>query len=158
MSDQEEDYAAECAAETETEQWWDALRERSVGTSQIPEWGYIWAGVMLRRAASGLPQSLKRYRTFKGWTKLIQEQHTSLDPIAVEYREQIFAFLVEQGSPWSTLYDERHAKWTIMRVATLDEDIAFARAKQRARMDEEQRLREDADRKQELTSGFTFSN
>jgi hypothetical protein len=51
-------------------------------------------------------------------------------------------------SPWSIVYDQGPGKYSINRVATLEEDIAWARDKQRTRMDEEQRLREEADHKQ----------
>jgi hypothetical protein len=53
----EEDYAAEDAAEAAAAQWWDPLRERSVGTCHIQEWTYLWIGVMLRRVAAVLPGS-----------------------------------------------------------------------------------------------------
>jgi hypothetical protein len=71
------------------------------------------------------------------------------DPNAPEdYRERVHDFLHEQDSPWGITCDREHDKYSIERVGTLDEDIAFARDKQSKRMDEQKRLRKEADRRQ----------
>jgi hypothetical protein len=58
----------------------------------------------------------------------------------------ILDFLRAIVSPWGITYDEATDKWSIARVASLDQDIAFARDKQSKRMEEERRWRETADR------------
>jgi hypothetical protein len=148
---EEEDYEAAAATEAAAEQWWDDLLARSVGSCDILEWGYIQIGVMLRRYAAKHPQGLSRYRTFNGWAKLIREEETASDPeLSPEYGRdiQVDAFFRAADNRWSILSRREDYKYSINRVATLDEDITYAQDKQRRRMDEEQRLREQAGHKQ----------
>jgi hypothetical protein len=86
----EEDYEAEEDAEEKAARWWDDVRARSVGSMHIPEWTYIWAGVMLRRYAAEHPGPSLRHRTYRNWVTLINRQRTSFDPDEQhEYQDQI---------------------------------------------------------------------
>jgi hypothetical protein len=68
------------ATDAAAAKWWDALRARSVGCSDAPEWGYLWVGVMLRRYTVQHPDGLRRYRTRSGLVRLIREQIIWYDP------------------------------------------------------------------------------
>jgi hypothetical protein len=145
----EKDYD-ETGEEIARHQWWDDLRARSLGTCRIREWTYLWIGVMLRRVAAAHPgTAYLSARSYRNWVTLVDRQRNIPgDPNAPEdYRERIHDFLHEQDSPWGITCDRVRDKYSIERVGTLDDDIAFARDKQSKRMDEEKRLREEADGK-----------
>ncbi len=38
----EQDYEAPEAAEAVAKEWWNDLRDRSLGTCHVCEWGYLW--------------------------------------------------------------------------------------------------------------------
>jgi hypothetical protein len=139
-------FAKHEAAEAEASLWWNDLRERSLGTCHIREWGYLWTSVMLRRVK---PEgSLYRFRSINRWEGLINRQASPDDPEGPDYEHQTYDFFHLQDSPWSILRRPTEKNdYGIGRVATLEEDIEYPRGRQSKRMVEENRLRLDADQK-----------
>jgi hypothetical protein len=128
------------------EQWWNDLRERSLGTCHVYEWCHIWTSVMLRRVKP--EASLYRFRSLDSWERLINQQISPDDPEGPNYENQTYDFFHRPDSPWAILHrPSRRDDYGIGRVPTLDQDIEFARGLQSKRMAEENRLRLEADRK-----------
>jgi hypothetical protein len=143
MTDQEK-YAE--AAEAATAKWWNDLRERSLGTCHVHEWGYLWITVMLRRVK---PEgSLYRFRTLNDWERLINRQASPDEPERPDYEHQTYDFFHLQDNPWSILRRPTEKNdYGIGRAATLEGDIEYARGRQSKRMAEENLFRLDADGK-----------
>jgi hypothetical protein len=147
MQPEEEDSVAQEAAEAAAKLWWDDLRDRSLGTTLIHERIFLWVGVMLRRVKP--EASLYRFRSLNSWERLIDQQVSAADPEGPDFTNMTYDFFQATDNPWSVLRRERLGKYAcgIGRIATLDQDIFYARGLQKKRLDDEQRLRLAADRK-----------
>jgi hypothetical protein len=141
-------------AEEAARSWWADLQERSLGTTHIQEWGYLWVSVMLRRVAAKHPGPGLEHRNLANWQKLIQGEIEAGDRwpdgstvLDVTLWDPVRHFFHAKGSPWFVEYHRDENKFSVRLVASLDEDIEYARKVQRHRMTEEKCWRDWADRK-----------
>ena len=136
------------AADEAARKWWSDLEERSLGTMHIREWGYLWLSVMIRRVIAKHTGPSLAYRSLRRWRSLIAHE---IEPWQWDWERDFHLYTIadffnQKDSPWSIAYHPGN-KYAILHVATLDEDIEYARKVQLHRMNEEKRWRDWADRK-----------
>jgi hypothetical protein len=158
----EGDYAAQEAAEAAAKQWWDDVRDRSLGSYNVPEFGHILIGVALRQWIETHPKDFRRFKSYKGWANIMRQSTPVDDDLwriqtwDMDRQVEIF-FQTATGvdhptitpilpdNPWS-FRSQENWHYALDQVATLEADIVCARRRQSKRMAEENRLRLAADR------------